>query len=177
MHSDKSILQRLAEARVSDDLTHKTRLCDVDYCQGAGLAGMRHRVGSALMDLDLTLNKSAVGPALIEVARVVRALSREKNWVVTPRAARNLAGEALRQYLAPACEQCCGRGVLGVDRSDPQAGKPRPCPACRASGKRPIHGDTKTVRRIAEVLAIMERARREFGGAVRRKMRVAADVE
>lgn len=174
---DKTILQRLSEARVSDDLTHKHRLCDVDFCHGSGLAAIKHRVGAALMDLDLTLNRSAIMPAYRETINLYIAIGRKKQWSTNSRLAKKVAMEALRNYLNATCGECHGRGVLGVDRSDPDRGQTRACTACNATGKRPINGDSRTVRRVRTMLAVMERARREYSGAVRRKMRVMAEVE
>ena len=173
----KTILQRLSEARVSDDLSHRTQLCDVDFCHGSGLAAIKHRVGSALMDLDLTLSKNAITPAYNETLALYVALAKRKGWSTNTRLAKKVAMESLRTYLSAACGECHGRGMLGVDRSDNERGQTRACPSCDATGKRPIQGDSRTVKRVRIMLAVMEWSRREYSGAVRRKMRVFAEVE
>lgn len=83
--------------------------------------------------------------------------------------------DALRMYLRPSCEPCKGRGMLGVDRSDPGGGRPRPCPTCGGDGRAVPY--RKQERYVRAVLAVMERARREFGGAVRRKMAMKGEIE
>lgn len=177
MHSDKSVLERLSAARVSDDLSHRPTACDVDCCQASGLAAMRHRVGAALMDVDLTLDRRKIAPALAEVMHVVRKLGKSGGWIVTPVRTRRIAVEALRQYLSAVCGTCKGRGMLGVDRSEADRGKARPCPDCDATGKRAIPGQQTMQRQVRAVLAVLERCRREYAAAVRARLRLPGELD
>lgn len=174
MNSDKPLLERLSQAKVSSDLSHRPTLCDVDFCAGSGAAAVHHRVGSALMNLDLTLERASIGPALAETTVIVRACAQKLGWSLTPIKTRRIAMEALRLYLRPTCEPCKGRGMLGVDRSEPD-GRARPCPTCGGDGRAVPY--RKSERYVRAVLAVMERARREFGGAVRKKMAMSGEVE
>lgn len=175
MHSDKTLLQRLAEAKQSLDLSHEHHLCDVDYLHGAGSAAKAHSTGHALMQLDLTLSKAAVGPALQEAMIVTREVAKRRGWSLTPIKLRRIATQALRYYLNPSCDHCKGRGMLGVDRSDPDGGRPRACPVCGCSGRAPF--PPKNSRETREVLYVLERARFDFGARMRRDMRVTPEVE
>jgi len=173
----KTILERLAEAAHSGDLSHKPRTCDVDYLTALGAAGARNRHGSALLDLDLTLEAGAMLEALKRTTEIVRQVCAKRGWPLTPMQTKHIAKDALRHYLKPACSACKGRGMLGVERDLPpeQRGRIRPCDACGGSGKEPL--PRRYQRELRAVLAVMEQQRHNAGAGVRRKMRVRADVE
>ena len=165
----RSIIERLSQARVSDDLSHRATLADVDYLAGLGMAAMRKRAGAALLDLELTLESAKVGPALRETQAITRATARRLGWNITPAKIRRIATEALRHYLKTPCSICHGRGQLGVERDKPrEAGRVRGCNACNGTGERKL--PVQYQREIRIVLYAMERSREEIGGAVRKKM-------
>lgn len=176
MHSDKTIIERLSEAAHSDDLSHRERICDVDYLAALGMAGATHRHGSALLDLELTLTPGAELEALKRTTEIVRKTSHKRGWPLTAMQAKHIAKTALRHYLKPACECCKGRGMLGLDRDAAgKAQRVRVCDACSGSGRAPL--PMRYQREIRAALEVMERQRHEAGVAVRRKMRVRAEVE
>ena len=51
---NRSVLERLSEAKTSTDLSHRPTRCDVDYVAALGAAGIKHPAGSAILDADLT---------------------------------------------------------------------------------------------------------------------------
>lgn len=164
----QSIIERLSQARVSDDLSHRATVADVDYLAGMGMASIRKRAGAALLDLELTLEAAKVGPALRETQAIARASARRLGWNAPPAKIRRIATEALRHYLKTPCSVCHGRGQLGVERDKPHEGRVRGCSACNGTGERRL--PIKYQREIRIVLYAMERAREEIGGAVRKKM-------
>lgn len=177
MHAEKTILERLSEASTSDDLSHKPRVCDVDFVGALGAAGIKNRLGSALLALDLTMDPRFIPRALAEVMKRVQSIGRKERWLMdrSGRKARHIAVEALRHYLIPACQACKGRGMVGVEMDKPNEYHPRPCKACGGSGKRPmprLHGHE-----VRRVLADLESGRRDAGVAVRRQMKIRAEVE
>lgn len=176
MHNDVTILERLAEATHSSDLSHKTRCSDIDYIHALGFAGQRHRQGSALMDLDLTLSPAAMAEAAAAALQITRRVAEKRGWALHPRSARRIATEALRHYVNPACTCCKGRGMTGLDRDQPgKAERVRPCQACGGSGRQPLQRQHQ--REIREVLYVMEDRRRKVGAAVRRAMQVRGEIE
>ena len=58
---ERTVLERLSEAKVSSDLSHRHGRCDVDYVGALGAAGINHPTGSALLDADLTQSSAATG--------------------------------------------------------------------------------------------------------------------
>lgn len=176
MKSDVTIIERLSEAAHSSDLSHRHTLCDADWLHGLGMAGQKHRQGSALMDLDLTLSPSAMAEAVKATIQITRRIAEKRGWSMHALKARRIATEAVRHYLKPTCGCCSGRGMVGIDRDKPgKAQRVRPCPECGGSGRRPL--PKREQREIREVLYVMEEARRRVGGAVRRAMSSRADVE
>lgn len=177
MHSDKTVIERLSEAVHSDDLSHRHRVCDVDYIAALGAAGVRNRHGTALLDLDLTLTPGAALEALKRTTEIVRRVCQQRHWPLSPMKTKQVAKEALRYYLKPACGCCKGRGMLGLDRDVPPELKERirPCDACSGTGKAPLPRQYQ--REIRAALAVMDQERHNAGAGVRRKMRMRADVE
>lgn len=177
MSNDTSILERCARAVHSDDLSHRAKLCDVDYVHGLGMAGQTHQQGTALLDLHMTLDRSAAAGAMEVALQVTRDVARKRGWAMTQMRTRRVAGEALALYLNPACAPCKGRGMLGLDRDKPQQGaeRARPCPTCGGSGKRPL--PLKHRREIGAVLHVMEGRRHAAMEQVRKVMRSSSPVE
>lgn len=176
MHADRTVLERLSSAMTSDDLSHKEKVCDVDYVAALGMAGAHDRHGAAILDLDLTLSPGSGYQAFKAVVEIVRHIAQRREWSLTPIKTRRIAEGALRHYLKPACGCCKGRGLLGLDRDSPEkAERVRPCDKCGGSGKEPL--PVKYQREIREVLYTMEYKRHATGQRVRRKMRMRAAVE
>lgn len=179
--TQKTIIERLSQASVSDDLSHSFRhMTDVDCLGALGMAGAArfHADGAALMRLDLTLSRLALGPAIRAAQAITKRMGARLGWQLTPRKTRMIANEALAQYLHAVCRTCHGRGMIGVDRD--KAGteqRPRPCPTCSGSNSSKRQLPQRNQREIRAVLYEMEKARRDVGAAVRKKLHLSADVE
>ena len=109
MHSEKTVIERLSEAMVSDDLSHRHTICDADYVAALGMSGIKDRDGAALLDLDLTLSRGSVADAMEAAKRITRACGAKHRWVMTPPKIRKIAEGAIRAYLKPACSGCRSR--------------------------------------------------------------------
>lgn len=132
MSDQRTVLERLAGAKQSTDLSHKKDRCAVDYVGALGAAGIERPVGSALLDADLTHDRETVKRAYREAERLAVGLGRRRNWLMTPQKLHHITTEALRLYLAPACPTCKGRKFTGVDTAPAVAWKD--CPICKGSG-------------------------------------------
>lgn len=175
MTEKHSVLERLARAAHSDDLSHRRGLCDVDYMHGLGMVGQRQQQGAALLDLHMTLEPAAAREALQVAMKVTREVAQRRGFSMPKLKERRVAGEALAMYLHPACTACKGRGMLGVDRSKPAEYRPHVCTTCGGSGKRPA--PLKHRREIIEVLCILESRLRSAMASVRKAMQVSAPLE
>ena len=134
MIHEKTILERLAGAKNSSDLSHKPTRCDVDYMGALGAAGIKHRHGSSLLDADLWQSREDVTKAYKAAEGIVRILAGKRRWIMTPQKLRIIATQALRLYLLPACPHCHGRGYTGVETAKPES--LTPCPDCREKGSK-----------------------------------------
>ena len=72
------------------------------------------------------------------------------------------------------CQDCCGKGKISAVEK-PKAEKVKPCGECSGSGKRQL--PIRHRKEIQATLASMEAMRRQIGSAVRRVMKIKADVE
>ena len=172
---DASVLERLARAAHSDDLSHRPTLCDVDFLHGLGMVGQRMQQGTALLDLDMTLEPDAAREAMRVALEITREAARRRGWPMTALKARKISSEALALYLRPACPPCKGRGMLNMDMDKPGCYRPKPCPTCGGSGKKPV--PLKHRREITEVLYVMEARRTAAMNGVRKVMRVRGSTE
>ncbi len=175
MDTEKTVIERLSEAMVSDDLSHRHTICDADYVAALGMSGINDRDGAALLDLDLTLSRGSVADAMEAARRITRSCGAKHRWIMTPPKVRKIAEGAMRAYLKPACSGCRGRGFVGLDRDTTEVQRVSVCHACGGTGKAPL--PAKYRREITEVLARMEQHRHEVGARVRKKMRMRGDVE
>ena len=105
-----TVIERLASAVHSHDLSHKSGKCDVDYLQGLAIASKHNVLGSVLIDLDLKHESRDVVVALNAVMETIRNLAEKNNWQMNPRKCRRLATDAINIYLRPICTCCKGQG-------------------------------------------------------------------
>lgn len=168
----KTVLERVASAVHSSDLSHRRGLSDVDFIHGLGMAGQRARQGTALLDLHMTLSREDAVEAMKVSQEIVREVAKRRGWPMTPMKARKVAGEALALYLRPACAPCKGRGMLNMDMDKPGSYHPKPCPACGGSGKRPVPLQNR--REITAALYVMEGRMRAALERVRRAMSMSS---
>lgn len=169
-----TVLDRLAAAVHSDDLSHRKGLCDIDHIHALGMAGQRQRHGTALLDLHMTLGREDAAEALKAAMQITRDVARRRGWPMTPLKTRRVAGEALTHYLRPTCAPCKGRGVIHADMDKPGQYHPKACPTCAGSGKKPL--PLKNRREISEVLYVMEDRLRSAMEHVRRALRMGDDM-
>lgn len=172
MSETKTIHERLSAATVSGDLSQcAERIADVDYLTAAGVAGSRHGLGSAVLRLDLTQDRSDLGPAILATIKLVSEIAAKRGWPMHAQKRKRIAYAVLLHHLSPACPECKGRGMVGMDRDRPGEYKPRVCNSCGGSGKRPIQ--RKHQREIREVLHVLDRRRDVIEGTIRKLMRSA----
>ena len=90
MSDQRTVLERLAGAKQSTDLSHKKDRCAVDYVGALGAAGIERPVGSALLDADLTHDRDSVRRAYQETERLARRMAARRNWLMTPQKLRHI---------------------------------------------------------------------------------------
>ena len=161
------IIEHVSRAVHSNDLSHKTTRCDVDYLQGLGMATRNSRLGSVLIDIDLKYSPKELMPALNEVMKLVYKIAKKNRWEMTPVKCRRIARDALNIYIRPPCQCCKGRGMIGVEPDKPGEYRPRPCSECGGLGFKDL--PNKHNREVREALYVMHNAR---GGVERRVRRV-----
>lgn len=129
-----TVLERLSEAVVSDDLSHRRTRCDIDWIAALGFAGAHERQGSALLDLDLTLEPAAVAEAIKATMQITRRIAETRGWpVLHVTRLRRIASEALSHYLRPTCGCCKGRGMVGVECLPEES--LQTCKHCKGTGR------------------------------------------
>ena len=141
---ERSVLERLSEAKTSSDLSHKHNRCDVDYVAALGAAGIHHPTGSALLDADLTQSADTIVRAYRAAEQIVKMIGARRNWLMTGPKLRAIATAAIRLYMAPACPCCKGRGFTGVETISEEGMKD--CPDCKGEGytyRHASHGDLR----------------------------------
>lgn len=172
----KTIFESLSEATVSGNLSQSDEhLTDVDYIGALGIAGQRSRVGHALLRIELTQDRNDIPQAMRATMDLVASLAKQRGWPMHALRRRKIAMAVLTLFLSPACPACKGRGMIGVDRDNPDEYRPRPCTHCGGSGNRPIQRQYQ--REIREVLHILNARRTEIGGIVRKALGSRARVE
>lgn len=154
MTDDKTIIERMSQASVSDDLSHRETFCDADVLQAMGVSGIRQPLGHALLRLDLTQDRRDIPRAIEATMDTVATIARSEGWPMHVHKRRKIATTVLIHYLSPACPACKGRGMLGVERDKPDEYNPKPCPTCGGSGARQL--PQKYQREIRHILAVMQ---------------------
>lgn len=147
---ERTVLERLSEAKVSSDLSHRHGRCDVDYVGALGAAGINHPTGSALLDADLTQSSDTLTRAYKAAEQIVKLRAARNHWLMTPQKLRRIAMDAFRLYMAPACPVCKGRGYTGVETAAEESLVD--CPDCKGEGVtyHAIEGREKPVARPCE---------------------------
>ena len=138
--SDYTILDRIASAETSSDLSHKPHGCDVDVLKAIALACIRnprylyvYRVKYAKDANNLT-DLTAMPPAKemfdIWTRRVMwlRGLKIDKP--------ERLANKILAQWINDTCQTCQGRKYPIIEGTPTLSIKP--CSSCSGTGKTPI---------------------------------------
>lgn len=154
MTTSRSTSERLGRAIHSSDLSHSAEhTTDVDVVGALGAAGIRNRQGSAILQMDMTLNASDIADAHREAKAIVRDVVKRNRWPIpTPKDLAAIARQALEHYIAPACPHCSGRGLRYEQNQSV-----RPCTACNATGKKPLR--TRFEREVRAALVAFDRLR------------------
>lgn len=160
-----STTERLGRAIHSSDLAHRSgRTTDVDMVGALGAAGIHHRHGAAILQMDMTLKPSDVSDAMREALAIVRDVVKRNRWPMpAPKQAREIASQALAHYLNPACPMCSGRGVIYAPQQSV-----RPCLVCGSSGRKPLR--SRNEREVKAVLAAFDRLREGAVSGVNRQL-------
>jgi len=163
-------IERMSAAVVSGNLAHSNeRLRDVDVLHAMGVAAARVGACHALLRYDLTQDKRDIPNAVNATMSLVAELARKKGWPMHVMRRRQIAHAVVLQYVSPACPTCDGRGLIGVDRSEPEKYHPRSCPTCGGSGKRELPKQHQ--RETREVLRRLEAEMDKMVGEVKKLIR------
>lgn len=131
------VLEQLARAEVSSDLTHRERFCDVDVLGAAGMAGIniRHICAFRLKFLNDTTELDSAKRLFAEWAR-----SAMRRRGVDTSGASRMGVQALTYWLDPLCTGCGGLKFEAIEGAPTLSD--RPCKCCGGSGRKPIkrHG-------------------------------------
>jgi len=171
---DRTVLERLSEAKTSTDLSHRPTRCDVDYVAALGAAGITHRAGSAILDADLTRDPETIRGAYQATESIVKILARKRHWLMSPPKLRAIATAAFRAYMLPSCPACKGRGFTGVETM--VADRLIDCPDCKGHGygkdRKPCktcNGKGKVVEKAKQAIYAPKPCS-ECGGSGKRKL-------
>ena len=140
---ERTVLERLSEAKTSSDLSHRTKTCDVDYVGALGAAGIKNPAGSALLDADLTRSSDTLLKAYKAVEQIVNIRAARHHWMMSSQKRRAIAIGAFKLYMEPACPACKGRGFTGVETAIEESLED--CPDCKGTGviAHPVEGREK----------------------------------
>jgi hypothetical protein len=181
MRAERTIVESLSGAMVSDDLRHKTTRCDVDFLTALGQSGAHRRSGggavaTTIFRLALTLDANDAANSLNATRQVVRDLAKAHRWPMTPRKLNTIAQHALRYFVRPVCDACHGRKFVGLaqEGGNRGVGAMRPCQTCNGSGRRPITGPF--AEEVRTTVSRLEQLCTSAALDVRRRMRVRTDV-
>lgn len=93
------------------------------------------RLAGLLWRLKYGLQREAFKPAVLLLARAIRARARAKRWrAAPPDIWQRIAARAITEWLEPPCETCGGRGIIGLERGTVRSVLSH-CDACRGTGR------------------------------------------
>lgn len=133
-----SVLDQVASAETSSDLSHKEQFCHIDVIGAVGLSGIRNPEHLAIFRIKY-LNDIADIPAAkrIFVTWTRRALTRRG---VSAAGASRLGVQILAQWLNDICTGCNGLKFELLEGS-PTIGT-KPCDKCAGTGRTAIKADS-----------------------------------
>jgi len=148
-----SVIERLAEAMVSDDLSMtEDKRRDVDHLAALGAVMVGRPAGiSAMLHVALTHDRESLREVMRFATALTRRLAAKRRWKLTLRDIEHIAKKAVQYQCAPSCPSCNGRGRKVMKGTPVLSSKA--CEKCHGTGKRPFpirHG-----REIAEVAYAM----------------------
>lgn len=161
----KTLMESLASAMVSTDLTIRAGRCDADYLIALGWTAHRiNPIASTLVRLHLALDPHALKATIAAAQRLARRLSERHGWKLGQARRKKIGELAARHYVVPVCGQCVGRKFESDKRSG--ALLPIVCRHCSGTGEEPWPRGTEGVY-VRNVVAALESVEREAGDAVR----------
>ena len=145
------VIERMAEAQVSDDLSDNTmRLSDVDYIRASGWAAQINPEGLMLYRLKYANDHREYKQTL----QLVKALAVSKAFrmrlTINAQELTELAESTLRHWIVPVCPACLGRGYEKF--ADSPTLSDRECKHCRGTGHLPLDKAVKSHLNLAEWL-------------------------
>lgn len=142
-----TILERIAHAENSSDLTPLARECDVDVLGAIGMAAYLNPRYLALFRLKFHQHKGSVEVATEQfVLWTRRALQRRGD---RRKEVRGVATAAMAVWVVDTCPACKGRRYLVLEGSPCLSTKP--CPMCRGTGACRVHVRDEVVKDVLEL--------------------------
>lgn len=161
----KTLMESLASAMVSTDLTIRAGRCDADYLIALGWTAHRiNPIASTLVRLHLALDPHALKATIKSAQNMAWRISKQRGWKLGQARIKEVGMMAARHYVVPVCGQCVGRKFESDKRSG--ALLPIVCRHCSGTGEEPWPRGTDGVY-VRSVVAALESVEREAGDAVR----------
>jgi hypothetical protein len=159
-----AILERLARAETSSDLSHKWDVCDVDLLGAVGLAGIHNPGKLAVFRLKYINDKESLHESRLQFIRWVRRAMKARRMDIM--AVSRCADQALKAWVEDSCKPCKGLGYAVLPGtphlSDQQ------CPRCHGAGKTPITGPFREP--IKDALSMADSAVHEIQQLIRSRL-------
>ena len=138
--NDYTILDRIASAETSSDLSHKPHGCDVDVLKAIALACIRNPAYMAVYRVKYANDKKNLTnvkdmPAAKEIFILWARKSMVRRKIIATGASR-LGCKILTQWIDDTCRPCNGLKYTTLDSAPVLSIKP--CQACSGTGKTPI---------------------------------------
>jgi hypothetical protein len=153
-----TLAEIVGRALLSGDLRQKEHSCDLDKVGALGLVGVTERLADAVFRLKYAGQPSAYDEALYGVYVIARSLASRNRWKVRRWRLWRMARSVLDYWLSDLCRACNGVRYLVIPGSPHLSD--RPCPECKATGKRAMPWLRKLPRRPDGKRATPERIAR-----------------
>ena len=129
-----TILDRIASAETSSDLSHKPHNCAVDVLGAVGMAAIQNPAHLAVYRVKYLNDLADIAPAKrIFILWARRSMVRRK---IVADCAGRLGTQIFTQWVNDTCSTCQGRKYPIIDGTPTLSIKP--CSACSGTGKTPI---------------------------------------
>ena len=131
---DYTILDRIASAETSSDLSHKPHGCDVDVLGAVGMAAIQNPAYLAVYRVKYLNDMADIPPA--KRIFILWARKAMMNRKIIADGASRLGTQIFTQWINDTCSTCQGRKYQIIKDTPMLAIKP--CQACAGTGKTPI---------------------------------------
>ena len=132
--SDYTILDRIASAETSSDLSHKPHNCAVDVLGAVGMAAIQNPAHLAVYRVKYLYDMADIPPA--KRVFILWARKAMMNRKLIADGASRLGTQILAQWINDTCPTCNGLKYPIIDGTPTLAIKP--CSVCSGTGKTPI---------------------------------------